>query len=460
MDPVGEHLKKTQETIHNVSISDIDKIVNNVSKLNIVVNATDVRNKLKQLDNEIRESVGMIEFMHQKIDKSYAPNTLNMYETNKKLNEIRELIKKIVDDKYLETEHGMFIKKREIGETWNVLKNIFSMFIETKENIDVIYNSTESYSAVSEKIAPYIDKCLENIMNFDNLISGMIKAMNNVITSIDKNINIDYNIKDVKFVNGIIPEKQTFKLKLNMLQKLSELIIGYDGLITDETSSIIASAFDNLRLEDIQSKYISQLNKLYEELIPVLKRKFTGIDTIEYSGKNIQKGGSERIIKSLYVFNLELQKVQKLLRELISKWKEYQHYKLRFYNYYLYQIYCLSIFNDTSNNDVSKIDKQNKYTYQYIDKEILEKYNNILINIIKKFGNIGSTINDNKSNTRERITYMNIYHYFTIKQLHKLFEYLLQIIGKQVIDVKLCSGTIRQSLILFNCFKDILDVYE
>lgn len=150
---------------------------------------------------------------------------------------------------------------------------------------------------------------------------------------------------------------------------MKELVVGYDGLITDEIIGLLESAFDNLRLDDIQNIYVGKLNNLYESIKTIHNKKYDEMQT---------GGSSDENMKKLYNFNLELQRVQKKMNEFFFKWKEYQHYKLRYYNYFLYEIYSLSLYDG----------KHERTIYQFINREICEKYNNLLRDTIGKFNNI------------------------------------------------------------------------
>ena len=58
------------------------------------------------------------------------------------------------------------------------------------------------------------------------------------------------------------------------------------------------------------------------------------------------------------------------------------------------------------------------------------------------------------------IFWFNIYHYFTIKKLQKFFEYIIPMTENKVIDIRRCKGDVYHNFVIFNQFKDILDVYD
>jgi len=133
-------------------------------------------------------------------------------------------------------------------------------------------------------------------------------------------------------------------------------------------------------------------------------------------------------MKKLYTFNLEMQRVQKKMNMFFLRWTEYQHYKLRYYYYFLYQIYSLDLYDG----------KHERTIYQYINKDICQEYNNILQTIIRKFNKTESMTSDEK----QYITYLNVYHYFSIMKLQKFFSFIMDNMNGKIIDIQRSKGDV------------------
>jgi hypothetical protein len=279
---------------------------------------------------------------------------------------------------------------------------------------------------------------MDNLIEIEKYIVILLTEFGNLIESIKKSVSCECDPDDIVYAeNKEHLTKDSLKYKINTNQEFVEMITGYDGLITEKTIDIMDNAFDSLHLEDINDMYLNQLKLIYDKIKILDIKKYDGIQT----------GGNKNMIQLMYKFNIKLQNIQSSLNILLIKWKEYQNYKMRFYNYFAYQIYCMTIFTELNIGEF--------YNYKYIDKETIIYYLKILQRIIQQFGNYDSV--DEKE--KKYIEYLNIYHYFTIKRLNKLFTIMSNIIGENIINVDACHGDTRITLDMFNCFKKILDDY-
>lgn len=439
MEEIEKNLRDKQIKIKKITLNDIENIVKKLNEQNIMISIKDVKNKLKCLDDELTETLGMIEYMHSKMNFTQDTNKSILFNNvNSKLTEIKNMLTKLMNENYIETSDHLYIKKREKNETWKVLIKIFSFFMNVKTNFDTIFNSTESYTNVSEKLIQYMSNCMDNLIEIEKYIVILLTEFGNLIESIKKSVSCECDPDDIVYAeNKEHLTKDSLKYKINTNQEFVEMITGYDGLITEKTIDIMDNAFDSLHLEDINDMYLNQLKLIYDKIKILDIKKYDGIQT----------GGNKNMIQLMYKFNIKLQNIQSSLNILLIKWKEYQNYKMRFYNYFAYQIYCMTIFTELNIGEF--------YNYKYIDKETIIYYLKILQRIIQQFGNYDSI--DEKE--KKYIEYLNIYHYFTIKRLNKLFTIMSNIIGKNIINVEACRSDTRITLDMFNCFKKILDDY-
>lgn len=437
MEKLHQYLNTTYRYIKNISGGgDIKKIKEDLEQLNIIMDASAAKDKLIKLNEEIKESLGMINFINQTI-KEIRPIDTSYNDISLKLKRFDELINNIIEKRYIQTGDKLYLEI-EKGQTWKILSDIFSVFIKLKEDIDKIARSTDSYDKVSIELSGHVKKVLDVLRIFSDTISKLLNSFNDAIHMIQKSVYDNYKVEDIIFVSddAKISPKQ-FKSQSSYHSKFEELIVGYDGIISDATTGVIKNVFNNLQLEKIKSNYLEKLNIIFDKIQPLVNKKYDGIQT----------GGSEETIQNLYIFNIELQKVQKILNSVMIKWKEYQHFNYRFNNYFMYQIYCLTI---------PKSGKV-QINYNYIDKNTLLEYKKLVEKIIINFNNFTQLSNEKE---RDATLYFNQYHYFTIKKLKNFFDFIIPTIETKIIDIRMCKKDVYHTFTIFNQFKNILDVYN
>jgi hypothetical protein len=429
------------------------EIADGLQKLNVVLNAESAKERMVQLNEEIKESLGMVKFIHQTM-KGLQPTATGQSDIGAKLQHIENLIDSINAKRYVETSDKLYLEI-ETGQTWKILSDIFSVFIKLKEDVDRIARSDETYDKISTDITINVKKVLEVLETFISTVTKLLTSLNDAVYMIRKSVYDVYSLDDIAFVpDGVKIDLEQYKTQTTFESKFEELMVGYDGIITDATAGILGNAFNKLQLDKIKSDYLDKLNGIRDNIKPLISKTYAGIHGMHgvQSGGNkttngvYQVGGNEETIKNLYSFNIELQKAQKLLNDVLSKWKEYQHNYVRFNNYFMYNIYCLTV--PTSN----KI----QINYVYADTNTLKEYSDVLSRIIIDFNNFTQISNEKE---KKIISYFNVYHYYTIKKLQKFFEFVLPEVGNKVIDIRRCKGDVYHNFVLFNQFKDILDVY-
>jgi len=420
----------------NINKINVREVLEKISNSNIAQNAQSTQNKLDELNNELKETLGMIKFISQEMGKTNS--TLSFKNIKDKVSQIEDLINKILSERYIKVSSGLYLEKG-VGDSWDILGRIFKIFIFVKEEFDKIIKSTNTYEEVSNQINLQISETLNILKVFHQFILELSGTLNKNIHILKSSIHDIYNINDITYVpETTIIDKSKFKVDVTFKTKFGEVVVGYDGVVQDATYGVFSKLFSNLELDKINDDYFKNLNNIYEQIKPLFNKKYDGTQT--------QHGGDNDMMKNLYAFNIELQQTQKTMNDVINKLKEYEHYMFRFSNYISYQVYCSTVL-------VS--DKQ-KFDYVYIDKLILEEYNKKISKIIQQFNNFNQITNVKE---KDAIIYFNQYHYFTIKKLSKFIKFLLENINNKIIDIKKCKNNVYQLFIIFNQFKDILDVY-
>lgn len=425
----------------NISIQDMNRLFSDLSKFNSILSTEQTKDDLVKLDDKLKEPLGMINFIHSLISTKGTENS-DLGIIADKLKHIDELTKKIISERYVGTDDKMYIEI-ESGETWKILSDIFSIFVKLKDDIEKISQSKESYDKISEIISGHVISGTEKLEAFEKTLMKLLEYLNESLGIIQKAIYDEYKISDIIYTQKKV-SKEEFKSKYSPEKKFSTFVTGYNEVIASAMKKDFIDAFNELQFDKIKSDYFGKLDEIYGEIMPLITKKYVGIN--DKTSPESQRGGSEKTMRMLYKFNINLQKIQEMLNVTMLKLKEEQHYKMRFNNYLMYNIYCLTI---------PSSDKERKI-YTYMDKDILIYYRTELNKIIMNFNNY-QKISDKKE--KDALIYFNIYHYFTIKKLCKFFDFMILNIGENIIDIDKCTGYIQQSFILFNHFKDILDTY-
>lgn len=250
----------------------------------------------------------------------------------------------------------------------------------------------------------------------ESAIDGAIIVMNTA-TQYTRQVSYnDYNESHIAITKkNIDPSK--FKVNISS-DGITELMVGYEGLITDSVVTLLTNAIDYTKIDTIEQTIEQQLLEHITQLTEYIKTQQSIPDT----------GLNTSILRSK-------------IKLFVCNWNTFQQYKYRYYYHFIYCIYCI-----TNNNT------QLRSNFRYVDVKILSHYLGILDDITKRF---------NDSTNSDIIQYFNICHYHTIKTLRKFFKFFGRVLEPtQIIDVFNCQEDVKQSFIIFNQFKELLDLYE
>lgn len=323
----------------------------------------------------------------------------------------------------------MYIEKNTSSD-WSILLNIYSLFLKENKKFKTLNNNEILNQEIQEKI----NENLFGILKFKELLLSLHELLHNGIDTLQNFMYDTFNVKDLTIVDNNVSPDEIF-LTISPNQKINEINYGYNEFVLhtiqntiNQTQNKISSIYDF-------SGLIQDMKKIYNQIDELVDKKYP----------DLQDGGNN-ITTLLYQININLQFCGKMLNDLKIALAKYQHLWLRFNNYFSYQILCLSIRN-----------KQQKI-YNYIDLETLQKYSKIIKKIINQFN---SYLSMEKSSDKNAIEYFNFYHYMTIKKMDKFLSFLIQNLpNDKLIDISKCKNQIFDNFVIFNQFKDILEVYE
>lgn len=164
----------------------IQEKVNEQSKLLSLSEET--KRKLLSLDSELKNILGMIEFIYQ---SSQGKKILEDGTIEYDLQKTRDMIENIVNKNYSETTDKLYLEKPSRGETWKVIGDLFSAFVKTQKELDEISKKT-TYDDALKNIGINIDGCLVILLEFSSIIDKILNHINETIKNIKKSVFDDY----------------------------------------------------------------------------------------------------------------------------------------------------------------------------------------------------------------------------------------------------------------------------
>lgn len=392
-------LKDTHNFIKTTQLEELKKLFNTQDEQHIL-------NKISVLDEDLTTALSLLDYFF---------NTNNLSSIDTDLIILQNQIHKTITEKKFIINDDITKFSTEMDQTWNFLQEILIGFTKIKESIFELYKTNKS-----DELAIYVDIETHNLKSFGHIIKTLNNTIKEVIKLTQKTVTDKYYIEDLSMI----------KSNENSKTKFQNGIYSYIGSYTNDASKIIEHTLDNIKLNDIHIKYAGMASELYHKLLE---------NKIPTSNQTAGAITPDKISRSLYDFSVIYLLVYKVFNEAIPYWKEYKSNKIRFYYYYLYQLYCLY---NSKDNDV----------YIIMTKKEIEKYYLLLEYLIEKFN-----MQNYNETEKERIKYFNVYHYFTIKKLYKLFQFVLSNLPDDyAVDILHCSDDIYQAFNTFNQFKDLL----
>jgi hypothetical protein len=419
---------------------DLDRFFGSVNELK--TNPDDLK-LLKQFDEHINYSLGLINFIYQTIEKKgeqgveQSEQLRQLRMINERVIKFNEQIDKIISQKYVINNEGMFIEDNK-NETWKVLGNVFAMFIDDKKRLDNIMLSTESYDdVIKNKLLIHLKKRYEEIELFKNYLDAILLKIKNVIAYMKKIVHEDLTEKHIKIISDTFQNEDDY-MRMSY-DKPKELLLGRETILLNMIPNISEGIIGKIRTDDIVNKSISEFLVLREKTM----RQKNMVDETLFG--IIQQGGNRELQDLIIKYDIEFQSTHKLLNDFNAVYHEFEELNMRFINYFLFQIACI----------IRLLSRKQKL-YAFINKRMIQTY-------LKKLEDIVGKFNDIRSVSSERISiikYLNVYHYFTIKKLYKFFSFLDKIVKDgEMISIDECVKEIYDNFIIFNQFKDLLNVY-
>lgn len=319
---------------------------------------------------------------------------------------------------------NIYIKTGDSIEKFNTkLKMLFAPILNDlnkplEENIDENIQKVDELSTISKKFSLYISQKKKNI---DDILKTEYKTTDIIFedNTSDKIKSDEYLIDLQNIVNNSSLELGTI---FNLENDINNIVQFMN--IRDEMKSIEKiDIFDNVNLNDV-------LN-----IDNAVKLKGGDFESKYYTTKSSKK-----------MLNLS-KKLEKLFEILDTTLDDAKYLKQLQIRYNLYIAYLFIIIR----NSASKLNPgDNVKIYEYLSKDKIDLYLDILNKINNGFTNIDPTKNGLK--------YLNEYHYLTINKLINLLEFLKRNFpsDKHLIRVLECIGNVNNDLILFNHFRLIL----
>ena len=147
--------------------------------------------------------------------------------------------------------------------------------------------------------------------------------------------------------------------------------------------------------------------------------------------------------KKMLTLSKKIEKLFEILDTTLDDAKYLKELQLR------YNLYIAYLFLIIRNSGIKLNPIDNFKIYEYLPRDKIDLYLDILKNINSDFKNIDPT--------KLGLKYLNEYHYLTINKLINLLTFLKNNLpDKNIVNVLKCKGNVNSDLILFNHFRLIL----
>lgn len=462
-------IKKTLINDYNIiggyyqQIQNTDNIERKLDDLKDYTGFKQLSDSLKEYKKRIEELVTQINIYIPRAEN--IPKVLDPEENIKKLHE-NEKFKELVDSYNKQLKEKSWNNERINNEIYNFDDPDKEYLFKGSDDIDGEFKTFNQqllllFGSVLDKYNDIKDKSAEEQKKdlLDNLDQEIIK-LNQLINiakefslyidqrkdNILKILKIEYNDTDLVFIDNssnIIKSYEYLKeLKEEKLKPESRLDL-------KEIKGIELKIDETIKSFEIKEeiKKLKDFNILDKADNIDLIFNIDDVITINSS----QQGGN---LETRFIINdetnkklLTLLKLFEKLYDNIDKVLDETYYlkeiKYR-YNYYIAYLFILIR---------QSVSKDTIYVYNYLSKEKVQVYINILNKIKIKF----SSLSENNKNTIK----LNKYHYIIIEKLSILLQFINSKFPSDthLLDVEKCTGKVQNDLILFNHFKSILKSY-
>jgi hypothetical protein len=462
-------IKKTLINDYNIiggyyqQIQNTDNIERKLDDLKDYTGFKQLSDSLKEYKKRIEELVTQINIYIPRAEN--IPKVLDPEENIKKLHE-NEKFKELVDSYNQQLKEKSWNKERINNEIYNFDDPNKEDLFKGSDDIDGEFKTFNQqllllFGSVLDKYNDIKDKSAEEQKKdlLDNLDQEIIK-LNQLISiakefslyidqrkdNILKILKIEYNDTDLVFIDN---SSNNIKINEYLKELKEEELKPESRLNLKEIKGIELKIDETIKSFEIKEeiKKLKDFNILDKADNIDLIFNIDDVITINSS----QQGGD---LETRFIINdetnkklLSLLKLFEKLYDNIDKVLDESYYlkeiKYR-YNYYI--AYLFLLIKQSASKDTI-------YVYNYLSKEKVQVYINILNKIKIKF----SSLSENNKNTIK----LNKYHYIIIEKLSILLQFINSKFPSDthLLDVEKCTGKIQNDLILFNHFKSILKSY-
>ena len=346
------------------------------------------------------------------------------------------------------TRDDIYLFSKSENAKWQNLVAIYTHFIGNyKSFLERIKDKSKDDVIMS--INSEIERNYQELQAFIKDLSELRAKLSEILDNFNSLSDPQYVISDIKINNSLklLPDDFRTTFKFSTMIKFVE----------DDKFTILESIIGALIAE------FSTVQQLHEYPLPNISRRYSVDSTQEVPIQSAQQvrpaeqvqtaqqiqpaqtvqleqtGGSlyQDNINFLLRFGRALQQVNSLMGEVQRLYTSYINYQIRLYYFVIYLLLIMNSINEPVD------------MYVYINKSILIRYLNLLVSILNGI----ETNNDDKI-----ILYFSTYHYITIKRLVKFINFIVNNTGENdMIDINMSTGSVRDSFVLFNHFKNILD---
>lgn len=328
----------------------------------------------------------------------------------------------------------MFLKTEKAR--WENLVVIYLHFINGYQKVltEVRGMNLEEISVV---VAREVGETIKEFEQFATELAGADATLERAITEMTSVMNVRYDPTDL-VTTATNPKVVT----LEDAVKAYRMSVHFDDslfVVKPENVDILDAVFSTT-VHQMKSVSLKGINLE----LPQIEGRFVvkGAPSVAPAPvARTQSGGDLQLTaKRLTEFGIRLQETNLLLGEVRRRHETYVQLKIRL-NHFL--LYLMMIATSVSRREVSY--------YRSVNLVVVEHYLSIITEIDRQI-----TVGERNRFSR----YFDVYHYYTVKRLRRFLQFLVPYLADGVvIDALRSTGNVRESFVLFNHFKDIVDAY-
>ncbi len=434
-----------------------DKLAEYKKRLEYLIGKVDDKIKLYN-DGQIEDKIKIGKYISDLVQNPKFKSILDKYNANIATDvwNGERINKEIYAQDELEL-NNIYLKsaKEDLVDFNRQLLLLFNPYIENFDSINKAEKKDQT-RLLNDNLVQEIAK-LEELINIANEFNNYIDNKRKVIDDI---IKVEYQVSDITFIDNTdktIPESDYIKeLKEASVPEESKL----DLKALNEIEIIINNSIERMQVDDEMKKLrdfniINQtddLNKLLDisDVVIVNQSNTTttqsgGVDDPKFTTPYII---TEETNKNLFKLLKLFEKLCSLIENVIDDSKYLKELKYR-YNFHI--AFLFGIIRQSASKDTMII-------YNYLTKDKVKLYINVLTQIMNSF----STIVKSDNNTEYKNTiYLNKYHYLNIEKIINVLTFILTHFpsDNHIVNINDCKDKILNDLTIFNHFRSILINY-